>query len=107
MNGVVSEFIYGDSVDLGRGRHRQCITYMGKPVGYLISKEKNFLSPIEESYVIPDVEKGMSEPTDGMLEGKMGWIDFKVFVDDYDAALEYVERNFESVAYLLENGDYD
>jgi hypothetical protein len=101
------EFRYSESVDLGRGRHRQDIIYNGKEVGYLISKEKNILTPIEESYIIPDVEKGLSEPTSGLVEGKKGWIEFKVFVDDYDAALKYVEENFEQIAYLFEVGDYD
>lgn len=101
------EFEYSESVDLGKGKHRQVIIYKSKEVGYLVSKEKNWLAPIEESYVIPDVEVGLSEPTESMLEGKKGWIDFKVFVDDYDAAFAYVKRNFEQVAYLFEVGDYD
>lgn len=101
------EFEYSESVDLGKGKHRQVIIYQDKEVGYLISKEKNWLAPIEESYVIPDVEVGLSEPTESMLEGKKGWINFKVFVDDYDAAFVYVKQNFEQVAYLFEVGDYD
>ena len=101
------EFHYSESVDLGNGRHRQDIIYNGKEVGYLVSKEKNILAPIEESYIIPDVEKGLSEPTSGLLEGKKGWIEFKVFVDDYDTALKYVEENFEQITYLFEVGDYD
>ena len=101
------EFEYSESVDLGKGKHRQVIIYKGKEVGYLVSNEKNWLAPIEESYVIPDVEVGLSEPTDSMLEGKKGWIDFKVFVDDYDAAFDYVKKNFEQVTYLFEVGDYD
>jgi hypothetical protein len=101
------EFHYSESVDLGNGYHTQGIIYNGKDVGYLISKEKNILAPIEESYIIPDVEKGLSEPTNGLLEGKKGWIEFKVFVDDYDAALKYVEENFEQITYLFEVGDYD
>lgn len=101
------EFEYSESVDLGKGKHRQVIIYKDKEVGYLVSKEKNWLAPIEENYVIPDVEVGLSEPTESMLEGKKGWIDFKVFVDDYDAAFAYVKQNFEQVAYLFEVGDYD
>ena len=101
------EFEYSESVDLGKGKHRQVIIYKGKEVGYLVSNEKNWLAPIEESYVIPDVEVGLSEPTDSMLEGKKGWIDFKVFVDDYDAAFDDVKKNFEQVTYLFEVGDYD
>jgi hypothetical protein len=42
-----------------------------------------------------------------LLEGKKGWIDFKVFENDYDAAFKYVESNFEQVSYLFEVGDYD
>lgn len=101
------EFEYSESEDLGKGKHRQIIIYKGKEVGYLISKEKNILAPIEESYVIPDVEKGLSEPTDALLEGKKGWIEFKVFIDNYNAAFAYVKQNFEQVAYLFEVGDYD
>jgi hypothetical protein len=101
------EFEYSESVDLGKGRHRQVIIYKGKEVGYLVSKEKNWLAPIEERYIIPDVEVGLSEPTETMHEGTKGWIDFKVFVDDYDAAFAYVKQNFKQVAYLFEVGDYD
>jgi len=103
----ITEFEYTESEDLGKGRHRQVIIFNKKEVGYLVSREKNWLSPIEERYVIPDVEKGLSEPTDGLLEGKKGWIDFKVFIDDYDSAFEYVKKNFENVSYLFEVGDYD
>lgn len=100
------EFSYSESYDLGKGRHRQEIIFNGKEVGYLLSIEKNWLAPIEEKYIIPDVEVGMSEPTSGLLDGKLGWIDFKVFTD-YDKAFEYVSQNFEQVCYLWEFGDWD
>lgn len=92
----MSEFSYGESVDLGRGRHRQVIIYGGREVGYLLSIEKNFLVPIEEVYVLPDVDYGMQD----------GWIDFRRFVD-YDEAFGYVSENFNEIAYLFEYGDCD
>ena len=101
------EFEYSESVDLGQGRHQQVIILDGVEIGYLVTKEKNWLAPLVESYVIPDVEVGLSEPTEGMLEGKLGWIDFKVFVDDYDSAFKYACDNFEQIGYLFKVGDYD
>ena len=102
----VDEFSYGDSEDLGKGKHRQTIIYNGKEIGYLLSIDKNWLAPIEEKYILPDVDYGMDEPTEGMLDGKKGWIDFKVF-DNYDEAFNYASQNFEQLAYLFEYGDYD
>lgn len=52
----VDEFSYSDSEDLGKGRHRQTIIYNGKEIGYLVTIEKNWLAPLEERYVLPDVE---------------------------------------------------
>lgn len=103
----VDEFSYGDSDDLGKGRHRQTIIYNGKEIGYLLSIEKNRLAPIEEKYILPDIEYGM-QPSNGggLLDGKKGWIDFKVFTN-YDEAFRYASQNFEKLAYLFEYGDYD
>lgn len=42
----------------------------------------------------------------GLLDGKKGWIDFKVFTN-YDEAFRYASQNFEELAYLFEYGDYD
>ena len=121
------EFEYGDSKDLGRGRHRQTIIYNGKEVGFLLTIEKNWLAPLEEKYLIPDIEYGMDIPQDnpennymnvknpfesdlqpvgrsGLIGGKRGWIDYKVFTD-YDEAFQYVKANFDLVAYLFEYGD--
>lgn len=69
--------------------------------------EKNPLAPIEEKYILPDIEYGM-QPSEGggLLDGKKGWIDFKVF-SNYDEALRYVSQNFKELAYLFEYGDYD
>ena len=103
----MDEFNYSDDLNLGNGKHRQTIIYKGKEVGYLFSKEKNFLSPIEETYLIPDVGFGLTETSEGVLKGKLGWIEFKRFVDDYDTAFEYVRDNFDKVVYLFEVGDYD
>lgn len=100
------EFNYSDSVNLGNGRHRQEIIFNSKEIGYLLTIEKNWLAPLEEIYLLPDVEVGMSEPTGGLLEGKKGWIDFKRFTD-YDTALKYANDNFDNIAYLFEFGDYD
>ena len=101
------EFSYSDSEDLGKGRHRQTIIYNGEEIGYLVSIEKNWLAPIEERYILPDIEYGM-QPSDGggLLDGKKGWIDFKVFTD-YDEAFKYASQNFKELAYLFEYGDYD
>jgi len=95
--GVTNEFTFSDSVDLGRGRHRQTIFYNGKEIGYLVSIEKNWLSPIEEKYLLPDVEYGMDSS---------GWIKFKVF-KTYDEAFRYASQNFKEIAYLFEYGDCD
>lgn len=101
------EFSFDDSQDLGRGRHRQTIIYRGKEIGYLVSIEKNWLSPIEEIYLLPDVEYGMQPNEEGhLLDGKKGWIDFKRF-KEYDDALEYASQNFDKIVYLFEYGDYD
>lgn len=101
------EFSYGDSEDLGRGRHRQTIIYNGKEIGYLLTIEKNVLTPLKEKYILPDIEYGMkSSDSRIVLDGKKGWIDFKVF-DDYDEAFRYASQNFEELAYLFEYGDYD
>ena len=101
------EFSFDDSIDLGRGRHRQTIIYRGKEIGYLVSIEKNWLSPVEEIYLLPDVEYGMQPSEGGSLrDGAKGWIDFKRF-KDYDEALEYASQNFDKIVYLFEYGDYD
>lgn len=101
------EFEYSDSVDLGRGVHQQVITLGGKEIGFLTTKEKNWLAPLVETYYIPDVEVGLSEPTSGLLNGKQGWIEFKAFVDDYESAFKYAKENFDKVAWLFEVGDFD
>lgn len=106
MKKEINEFVYSESVDLGKGRHRQIITFNGKEVGFLITKEINFLSPLQESYIIPDVEYGLVEGGGGLAKGKKGWIDFRTF-EDYDPALNYVRENFERIAYLFEYGDFD
>ena len=99
------EFTYSDSDDLGKGKHRQTIIYKGKEIGYLLTIEKNWFAPLKELYILPDVEYGL-QPGECMLDGKKGWIDFKRF-KDYDEAFAYASQNFEEVAYLFENGDYD
>jgi hypothetical protein len=102
-----NEFSYSDSEDLGKGRHRQTIIYNGKEIGYLLYVEKNWLAPVEENYILPDIEYGMQPGNGGgLLDGKKGWIDFKVF-KNYDEAFRYASQNFEELAYLFEYGDYD
>lgn len=101
------EFSFDDSQDLGKGRHRQTIIYRGKEIGYLLYIDKNWLAPVEEIYLLPDVEYGM-QPSEGggLLDGKKGWIDFKRF-KNYDEAFRYASQNFEELVYLFEYGDYD
>lgn len=103
----MDEFSYGDSQDLGKGKHRQPIIYRGKEIGYLVSVDKNWLAPIEENYLLPDVEYGM-QPSEGggLLDGKKGWIAFKGFTT-YDEAFRYASQNFDELVYLFEYGDYD
>ena len=93
----LGEFEYSDSIHTGCGRHRQVIIYRGKEIGYLITKEKNPFVPLEEHYMLPDVDYGLQD----------GWIDFKGWLDDYDGAFAYAVENFERLVYLFENGDYD
>ena len=101
------EFKYTESSEIGRGKHFQGILYRVKEVGYLISKEKNILTPIEETHFIPDVKKGLSdEGSEGLLKGKLGWIDFKRF-NSYKEAFEYAKANFDDIVYLCEFGDSD
>lgn len=101
------EFGFDDSQDLGKGRHRQTIIYRGKEIGYLLYIDKNWLAPVEEIYLLPDIEYGM-QPSEGggLLDGKKGWIDFKRF-KNYDEAFRYASQNFEELVYLFEYGDYD
>ena len=100
------DFTFSDHVQTSPHRHRQVINYKGKEIGYLVTVERSLLAPLVETYLIPDVEVGLSEPTEGLLEGCEGWIEFKAFAD-YDEALKYAEDNFKDVSYLFEVGDYD
>ena len=101
------EFWYGDSEDLGFGRHRQEIIYKGKGVGYFLYIHKNMYDVPMEKYIIPDIEYGIVEGNSkALIEGKNGWIEFKVF-DDYEAAFHYVSQNLERIAYLWKYGDFD
>jgi hypothetical protein len=103
----MNEFNYSESVDLGKGRHRQIILYKGKEIGYLVSIEKNWLAPIEERYLLPDVEYGLQDTdSSSLLDGTKGWIDFKLFTS-YEDAFDYATQNLEELEYLFEVGDYD
>ena len=103
----MNEFSYSDSVDLGKGRHRQIILYKGKEIGYLVSIEKNWFAPIEERYLLPDVEYGLQDTdSSSLLDGKKGWIEFKLFTS-YEDAFDYATQNLEELEYLFEIGDYD
>lgn len=102
----VNEFEFGEHEDLGRGRHRQVILFNGKEIGFLLTIETSPLAPLKEVYVIPDVDEGMSEPTDSLRDGAKGWIEFKRFTN-YDEALKYATDNFEDISYLFEFGDWD
>ena len=90
------EFTYSDTTELRRGKHRQTIICQDKEIGFLITREKNMLAPLEETYLIPDVDYGLQD----------GWIDFKRF-SDYDKALEYVTEHFNTIVWLFEVGDCD
>lgn len=105
-NELDDEFTYSDSYDLGKGRHRQEIIYRGKEIGFLLSIEKNPYAPIEETYVLPDIDYGMQEGGDALLDEKKGWIDFKCF-KSYEEAFTYAKANFDEISYLFQYGDYD
>ncbi len=110
---VDDDFTFGPSHMTNRNTHRQVISYKGREIGYLLYIEHggkmSWLLPVDEIWVLPDVDYGMDTPEDrsGLLDGKQGWIDFKRFKNDSDAAIAYVKQNFEKIAYLFEYGDYD
>ena len=91
------ELRYGESIDIGQGKHRQDIMYKGEFVGFLYSKEKSIFAPIEELYIIPDIDRGLE--TDG-------FITLKSF-DNYDEALQYVQMNFDGILDMVNNGKWD
>lgn len=93
-----SEFTFSDSKEMKPGLHQQRVFYNGELVGFLSTREKNPLAPLEEYYHIPDVNKGIDD---------QGFIDFKVFKDNDEAALAYTKENFEQIVYLIKNGDWD
>ena len=95
-----NEFTYGESVRLDQNKYVQAVVFDGKQVGFRISDYIGF-----QRYEIPDVE---IEPEygEGLLPGKIGWIEFKPF-DNSESAMEYVRANFERVVYLMENCDFD
>jgi len=93
-----NDFTFGETRLANPGQGIQEIRYRGKPIGFLSSRDRNPLSPVDEYYHIPDVEKGMSDD---------GWIDFKIFKNDYEGALQYVKDNFDEIVYLFKNGKMD
>lgn len=93
-----SEFTFSDSKEMKPGLHQQRVFYNGEFVGFLSTRERNPLAPIEEYYHIPDVDYGIDNN---------GFIDFKIFKDDDEAALAYTKENFEQIVYLIKNGDWD
>lgn len=92
------EFTFGDSKEMKPGIHQQQIFYNNELVGFLNTREKNPLAPLEEYYHIPDVNKGIDD---------QGFIDFKIFKDNDEAALAYTKENFEQIVYLIKNGNWD
>ena len=100
------DFTFGEPVFVSPGKSQQEIVFRGKPVGFLRTKDKNPFSPLEETYLLPDVDKGIEPPTSGTLPGKEGWIDFKYF-QSYEEALKYACDNFDEIAHLFEVGDFD
>lgn len=93
-----SEFTFSDSKEMKPGLHQQRVFYMNELVGFLSTRERNPLAPLEEYYHIPDVDYGIDNN---------GFIDFKIFKDDDEAALAYTKENFEQIVYLIKNGDWD
>lgn len=110
---IDDDFTLGPSHMTDKSTHRQVISYKGKEIGYLLYTEHggpmSWLCPVDEAWVLPDVEYGLEIPQDksGLLDGKKGWIDFKVFKNDSDSAIAYAKANFDKIAYLFEYGDYD
>jgi len=92
------EFTFGDSKEMKPGIHQQQIFYNNELVGFLNTREKNPLAPLEEYYHIPDVDAGIDE---------QGFIDFKIFKDDDESALAYTKANFDQIVYLIKNADWD
>jgi hypothetical protein len=88
------EFEYGESYECGRGCHQQDILYRGKYVGILRYVEKRIT--FDETYLIPDVEYGIKDG-DGFL----------ITFSDYDDAFNYVKQNFDEIAYIMRNADFD
>lgn len=97
-NAENSEFAFSDTKELRPGLHQQRVFYMNELVGFLDTREKNPLAPIEEYYHIPDVDYG--------IDGQ-GFINFKIFKDNDEAALAYTKENFKQIVYLIKNGDWD
>lgn len=93
-----SEFTFSDSKEMKPGLHQQRVFYMNELVGFLSTRERNPLAPLEEYYHIPDVDYGIDNN---------GFIDFKIFKDDDEAALAYTKENFKQIVYLIKNGDWD
>jgi hypothetical protein len=60
------DFTFGDSHMTNPSTHRQVIKYKGKEIGYLLYKEHggrmSWLSPVDEIWVLPDVDYGMDIP---------------------------------------------
>ena len=108
---IDNDFTLGPSHMTDRSTHRQVISYKGKEIGYLLYQEHggqmSWLCPVDEIWVLPDVDYGMEPGGEGLLDGKKGWIDFKVFKNDSEGAMNYAKQNFEQLAYLFEYGDYD
>ena len=92
------EFTFSDSKDMKPGLHQQQVFYNGEFVGFLNTRERNPLAPLEEYYHIPDVDYGIDNN---------GFIDFKIFKDKEEEALSYTRENFDKIVYLIKNGDWD
>lgn len=93
-----NEFTFSDTKEIGPGKHQQQVFYNGEFVGFLSTRERNPLAPIEEYYHIPDVDYGIDNN---------GFIDFKIFKDKEEEALSYTRENFNKIVYLIKNGDWD
>ena len=104
LNEKNNEFTFDNSTDLGYGKYRQDILYKGKQIGFLYYKVKNWFAPVEELYLLPDIDYGFEQG--GHHKDTKGWINFKRFTD-YEEALQHASNNFKDIVYLFENGDWD
>lgn len=94
---MAAELRFSESRQIRLGTYRQAVCYDGFFVGFLYTREKNILTPLEEWFSIPDVDKGLED-------GR--WVVLRHFTD-YNKALQYVQDNFAQIVNIISNGDWD